>query len=200
MRLRFSRIAVALLLATATTHAADSGLTRQQADSFNQKILLIADGRSIADSSAPKRTALTEGELNSWFAYHGQQLIPKGIAEPKISIVGQGRVAANAVVDLDAVAKRKATGGVLDPWGYVGGRMPVTVTGILHTKDGLGRFELESAEVSGVPVPRMIVQELVAHYSRTEAHPNGVNMEDPFELPAGIRRIEVGQGQAVVVQ
>jgi hypothetical protein len=115
-------------------------------------------------------------------------------------MVGPGKVSGRAIVDLDVVAKKRATGGVLDPWGYIGGKMPVSVTGLLHTKDGVGRFQLESAEVSGVPVPKMVLQELVAYYTRTEDHPSGVNMDDPFELPARIRQIEVGAGEAVVVQ
>ena len=162
--------------------------------------MVIAAGERTTVKSSPRRTALTEAELNSWFAYHAQPLIPEGVADPKISILGDGKVGAEAIVDLDAVAKRKATGGVLDPWGYIGGRVPVTVTGILYTKDGVGRFQLESAEVSGVPVPKTLLHELVAYYSRTENHPNGINVEAPFELPAGISRIEVGQGQAIVVQ
>ena len=165
-----------------------------------RKIIMISSSSQTAAATGARRTPLSESELNSWFAYHGQPLIPQGVAEPRISIIGQGRLAAEAIVDLDAVAKRKATGGVLDPWSYVGGRVPVSVTGILHSKDGIGRFQLESAEVSGVPVPKTLLQEVVAYYSRSENHPNGINMEAPFDLPAGINRIEVGQGQAVVVQ
>jgi hypothetical protein len=78
--------------------------------------------------------------------------------------------------------------------------VPVTFTGILHTKDGQGRFELESADVSGVPVPRTLLQELLSYYSRTTDTPQGVRLDDTFQLPANIKAIEVGQGQAVVVQ
>jgi hypothetical protein len=200
MHVRLTSFVLLALLVTAILQAADAKLSRQQADSFHQKILLIADHGERKVAAGARRTALTESELNSWFAYHAQPLIPRGISEPAISIVGQGRVAGRAIVDLDAVAKKRASGGMLDPWSYVGGKMPVAVTGILHTQDGVGRFELASAEVSGVPVPKVLLQELVAYYSRTEDHPNGINMEAPFELPANIQRIEVGAGQAVVVQ
>jgi hypothetical protein len=201
MEFRLSSTVAIVALCAAGVQGADAKLSRQSADSFQHKIMVIAAGeRATVKTAAPRRTPLTEGELNSWFAYHAQPLIPQGVAEPKISIIGNGKLGAEAIVDLDAVAKRKATGAVLDPWGYIGGRVPVSVTGILHTKDGVGRFQLESAEVSGVPVPKTLLQELVAYYSRTENHPNGINMEAPFELPAGISRIEVAQGQAVVVQ
>ena len=200
MQFRLISFVLFALIATATLRATDAKLSRQQADSFQQKILLIADQAEKNARAGARRTPLSESELNSWFAYHAQPLIPRGISEPVISIVGQGKLSGRAIVDLDTVAKKRATGGMLDPWSYVGGKRPVAVTGILHTKDGIGRFQVERAEVSGVPVPKVLLQELVAYYTRTENHPNGVNVDDPFELPANIRQIEVGQGQAVVVQ
>lgn len=188
-------------VAVVTLQAADVKLSRQQADSFNTKIFQIAaTGGQRAPAAAARRTPISEAELNSWFAFHGQPLVPQGIAEPVISMVGAGKVSGRAIVDLDVVAKKRTTGGVLDPWSYIGGKMPVAVTGLLVTKDGVGRFQLETAEVSGVPVPKVVLQEVVAYYTRTEDHPRGVNMDDPFELPAGIRQIEVGTGEAVVVQ
>jgi hypothetical protein len=196
-----SSIVLLAFLAANALQAADVKLSRQQADSFNTKLFQIAalGGQSAAPAAA-RRTPITEAELNSWFAFHGQPLVPQGIAEPVISMVGPGKVTGRAIVDLDVVAKKRASGGALDPWSYIGGKMPVSVTGLLHTKDGVGRFQLETAEVSGVPVPKMVLQELVAYYTRTEEHPSGVNMDAPFELPARIRQIEVGPGQAVVVQ
>jgi hypothetical protein len=196
-----SSIVLLAFVAANTLQAADVKLSRQQADSFNTKLFQIAalGGQSAAPGGA-RRTPITEAELNSWFAFHGQPLVPQGIAEPAISMVGPGKVTGRAIVDLDVVAKKRATGGALDPWSYIGGKMPVSVTGLLHTKDGVGRFQLETAEVSGVPVPKIVLQELVAYYTRTEEHPTGVNMDAPFELPARIRQIEVAPGQAVVVQ
>ena len=80
------------------------------------------------------------------------------------------------------------------------GRVPITATGVLTTSNGLGRFQLESATVGGVPVPKMMLQEIVSYYSRTPRNPAGINIDDPFPLPARIREIQVERGQAVVVQ
>jgi hypothetical protein len=175
-------------------------VSREYADAFSQKLVRIALESTRADRQGARRTPLSEAELNSWFAYHAQPLIPQGITEPTITIIGNGRIAGRAVVDMDAVAKNKATGGMLDPWSYVGGKMPVFVTGTLHTGDGVGRFEVATAEVSGVPVPKPLLAQLVAYYSRTPEDPDGIDMDAPFELPANISRIELGEGQAVVVQ
>ena len=43
-------------------------------------------------------------------------------------------------------------------------------------------------------VPKTVLQELVSYYSRTPENPDGINMDDPFELPARIREIRVGTG------
>ncbi|MBI4477934.1 MAG: hypothetical protein HY654_12220, partial [Acidobacteria bacterium] len=91
-------------------------------------------------------------------------------------------------------------GGWLDPWSYVGGRVPVAATGTLRTKNGVGTFVLESAEVSGITVPKALLQQLVSYYSRTSENPGGVDLDAPFDLPARIREIEVHRGQAIVIQ
>jgi len=143
---------------------------------------------------------VSENEVNSWFAYRGQELIPKGVTEPKVTIIGNGRVMGVATVDLDAVSKKNASGGTFDLWKLVGGRVPVAVTGVLQTKGGRGQFDLQNATLSGVPVPKALLQELVSYYSRTADHPDGVRLDESFALPARIQQIEVGQGQAVVVQ
>jgi hypothetical protein len=45
-----------------------------------------------------------------------------------------------------------------------------------------------------------MLQEIVSHYSRSSTAPEGVSIEKPFALPAGIREIEVARGQAIIVQ
>jgi hypothetical protein len=201
----FSRIApsavLALLLGVAVLSAA--ALTPQQADAFAKKVAIISQQGSLKTTqrtSAARRTAVSESEVNSWFAYRAQPLLPDGMTDPKITIIGGGKVMGEATLDLEAVGRSRRTGGLLDPWSLLGGRLPVTVTGVLTTQNGEGRFDLQQAAVSGVPIPKSLLQELVSHYSRTEKDPGGINIDEPFALPAGIRQIEVGQGQAVVVQ
>ncbi len=80
------------------------------------------------------------------------------------------------------------------------GRLPITARGTLTTKDGVGRFMLESAEVSGVTIPKTVLQELLSYYSRTKENPDGINMDDPFELPSRIREIRVGKATSTIVQ
>jgi len=175
-------------------------VSQQGAETFSGKVDVIRRHGETGDRAGARRTAVTQDELNSWFTYRAQPLLPAGLSQPTVTIVGQGRLAGQAVVDLDAIAKRRASGGTFDPWSLVAGRVPLNVTGTLHTRDGMGRFEVQSAEISGVPVPTTLLQELVSLYSRSPERPQGFRLDDPFALPANIRQIEIGQGQAVVVQ
>ena len=193
--------AVFLALAVAFVPVFAGDVSRQQADSFVKKVAIINQRAATPPApAASHRTVVSENEVNSWFAYRGQELIPKGVTQPKLTIIGNGRVMGVANVDLDAVSKQNASGGTFDLWKLVGGRVPVSVTGVLQTRGGRGQFELQSATLGGVPVPKGLLQELVSYYSRTADHPDGVRLDAPFALPARIQQIEVGQGQAVVVQ
>jgi hypothetical protein len=178
---------------------ADVPASRRDADALKQKIAAIsAQGEKPA--SQLRRTTVTEGEVNSYIVLEAREQVPTGVVDPYITILGGGRVSGRAVVDLDAVRKEKNPTSLLDPMNYLMGRLPVTATGVLRTADGVGRFELESAAVSRIPVPKLFLQEIVSHYSRTAQNPAGINLDDPFELPARIREIQVERGQAIIVQ
>jgi hypothetical protein len=187
-----------LILTVASLEAA--ALSKQDADLFSRKLAQIVVQGDAAQKPGNRRTPVTETELNSWFTYSAKPLLPAGVSDPRITMIGNGKVTGQAVVDLDAIAKRKASGGTFDIWNLVGGKVPVNVAGTLRTKDGIGSFDLESADVSGLPLPKSFLQEVVSYYSRTADHPQGVKIDDPFALPASIRQIDVGAGQAVIVQ
>ncbi len=192
-----ARITAVVIAAFATLQAADT--SRPMADTFAKKIAII-NQHGEQPGAAARRTTLTESEVNSWFAFRSQPLLPTGLTQPKVTIIGNGRLIGSATIDLEAIGRERGSGGSLDVWSYLGGRLPLSVTGILHTQDGQARFELQSADLSGVPVPRTLLQELLSHYTRTPEKPQGVRLDERFALPAGIKQIEVGQGQAVVVQ
>ena len=200
------RVTAALVLVLATASAsAYFGLTRQEADRFNAKlgrIVAFGNGPSLktaAVTSTTQTTEITDNELNAYFRFHAKDQIPVGIVEPTINAVGTGRLTGRATVDLDAVRTQKQRGW-LDPLGYLTGRLPITATGTLNTQNGIGKFSLESAEISGVTIPKTVLQELLSHYSRSKENPAGINMDDPFELPARIREIRVEPARATIVQ
>jgi hypothetical protein len=197
--------AVALALLASSASAYLGGLSKQDADRFNLKLTRIVEfgnvpaARTAAASKAGQVTEISDNELNAYFRFHAKDQIPVGVVEPTINALGDGRVGGRAIVDLDAVRMQKQRGW-LDPLGYLTGRLPLTATGTLTTQNGIGRFSLESAELSGVSIPKTVLQELLSYYSRSKDNPAGINMDDPFELPARIREIRVGKAQATVVQ
>ena len=201
MSLRLRRFAFFFLLSVLVIPLRAATVSRQSAEEFAAKIALIQRQASSPAREGGRRTRLTEDELNSWFMYRAQPVLPAGVSQPQVTIVGEGRLAGQAIIDLDAVAKRRsAGGGAFDPLSLIGGKVPVTVNGILHTRDGMARFEVQRAEMSGIPVPVTVLQEVLTYYSRSDDRPQGVRLDDVFSLPANIRQIEVGEGQAVVVQ
>ena len=181
--------------------AAQGRLSREDADRFQSKLTrIVAFGNApTAKAAKPQNIPVTDAEVNSYLKYNAGEQIPTGIVDPVLNALGDGRVSGRAVVDLDAVRTQKKRGW-LDPLGYLTGRLPVTASGVLTTKDGKGQFVLQSAEVSGITVPKSVLQELLSYYSKTPENPEGINMDAPFELPSRIREIKVGAGTSTVVQ
>jgi len=171
------------------------------ADQFTRKVATIAmlGASAPAARRGPVRTTVTEPELNAFLHFRAQPFLPVGVLEPAVYAVGGGRLRGVATVDLDAVKNSKPRGW-LDPMRLLRGRLPVTATGVLQTQNGVARFQLESAEVAGVPVPKTLLQELVGYYSRSDTHPDGYSLDEPFELPSRIREIAVEPGRAIIVQ
>ena len=191
--------AVCAIVCLGASADADVRASQRDATSLKQKIAAItAVGEK--PSAQPRRTTVTEGEVNSYIAYEARDQVPTGVVDPYITILGDGRVAGRATVDLDAVRKQKNPTSLLDPMNYLMGRLQVTAAGVLRTTNGVGRFELQATSVGGVPVPKLILQEIVSYYSRTAQNPAGINIDDPFALPARIREIQVARGQAIIVQ
>jgi len=149
---------------------------------------------------APLVTTVTEREVNAYLAHDGKPHLPAGLTEPRIIVLPSLSLSGTAVVDLDAVRAQRQSRGLLDPLNYLTGKVPVSVVGRLEAVNGAARFHLETAKVAGVPVPKMVVQELVSYYSRTEANPHGVGLDDPYPLPSRIRQIEVRRSGALVRQ
>ena len=197
-----------LVIAFGVQLGAQAKLTKQDADRCEGKLDRISSFASSpkargssGNSAAPasQTTQLTDAELNAYLRFNLKEQVPAGVVEPTLSALGDGRVRGTATIDLDAVRKQKQRGW-LDPMAYLTGSLPLTASGLLITKDGVGRFQLESAQISGVSVPKSLLQELLAYYSRTPENPRGISMDDPFELPAHIREIRVERGQATILQ
>lgn len=191
--------AVALVLTGGLMFAAAASVSRAEAEAFQKKLTLIIQ-KAESVNAGSLSTTVTEGEVNSYLRFSAGDQIPVGVTDPSIAIRGEGRLSGRAIVDLDVIRRKRGSGSWFDPTSYLTGRLPVTASGVLRTERGRGTFELETAAVSGIPIPKSFLQELVSYYTRTADTPNGIQIDDPFDLPAGIDRIDVAQGHAVIVQ
>jgi hypothetical protein len=199
---RSFRIVLLLVLAAGGAHlSAQARVSKQDATRFATKLAQIEKNAATPPKkgSAPRSTQITDGEVNAYLKFLAGDQVPVGIVDPTLHAAGKGRVTGRAIVDLDAVRTQKKRAWT-DPMGYLIGKLPITAAGTLTTSNGIGRFLLESAEISGVTVPKSLLQELLSYYSQTPAKPSGINMDEPFELPSAIKEIRVGDGTAVIVQ
>ena len=188
----------ALAIAGSLVSAADV-LTPQLAIAFEKKIVLV---QKIADENSGKAraTAFSQAETNSYLKFKAGDLLPVGLTQPELTMIGEGRVTGRAIVDLDIVRQKQGSGSWFDPTSYLTGKLPVTAAGKIVTWDGKGRFELERAEVSGLPIPKSFLGQMVNYFTRTADNPKGSSLDDVFELPADIRRIDVDANRFTVHQ
>jgi hypothetical protein len=195
------RLLAAAVLCTAVALDAQPPLSKADATRFQTKLTQIETNgtQPRKPKAAVRSTQVSDTEVNAYLKFLAGSQVPVGIVEPTLRALGNGRVTGRAVVDLDAVRTQKKRAWT-DPLGYLMGKLPVTAAGTLTTQDGVGRFALESAEVSGVTVPKSLLQELLSYYSKTKDNPAGINMDEPFQLPAAIQEIRIGQGIATIVQ
>ena len=140
----------------------------------------------------PLSTTFTQAETNSYLKYNAGDLLPTGLTQPEVTLIGQGRVSGKAVVDLDIVRQKSSSGGWFDPTSYLTGKLPVTASGRVITGDGKARFEVERAEVSGMPIPTIVPradgQLLHAHGGQPERLVDRRHLRDAREDPPHRRR------------
>jgi hypothetical protein len=192
-------VCAALVLGLLSSGTTAVQLSREDGDRLERKLDAIAKN-GAAPEVEPKRTPASESEVNSYLVFNLRNQIPRGLANPEITILGNGRLAGRVFVDIDEFNRQRAQQGVIDPLSYLSGRVPVTARGVLSARDGKGRFQLAAAEIHGITLPRQFVQELVSYFSRTPENPRGFNLDAPFELPANIREITINKGEVIAVQ
>ncbi len=188
----------ALTVGVQTASQTDEPLRPDEAEELERKLTQIFDN-TYPDTRGATRVTLYQREINAYFAFQGASELPTGVTEPQVTLGDGGLVSMRATVDLGAVGADKPRG-ALDPLRYLAGMLPVAASGFLRTDDGIGRVEIESVVVGGIPVPVGVLHELVQHFSRNETNPNGFDLAAPFELPYGVSEVYIEQAQAVVVQ
>ena len=146
------------------------------------------------------RTTFTETEINAYMVVSKDIELPVGVRDPRLTIDGGNHLSGRAVVDLDKVRLSQKRG-VFDPMNLLlRGTVEVKAQGVIQASNGTGTFQLESATLGGVPIPKSVLQELVYYYTKTPDHPNGFSLDKPFELGWNIRAVEFTRGSATIIQ
>jgi hypothetical protein len=188
-----------VVLASLSLALAGPAPLRRDSDELKQKIAAI-NARGTSPLRSAFRTTVTEQEVNAYLAFEAAPSLPQGVVDPSVSLLGGNRVTGRAVVDLDRVRQQRNPVSLLDPVRYLRGRLMVKATGVVRAGNGVARFELEEADVAGVPIPKVLLQQIVSYYSRSQRRPSGLSLDDALALPAGIRTLEMETGKAIVVQ
>ena len=190
-----------ILLAAVTLmgSAQSGGLTPQLADAFEKKVVLV-QRQAEQQASKDRPTTFSQAETNSYLKFKAGDLLPTGLTQPELTMIGNGKVSGQAVVDLDVVRQKSSSGGGFDPTSYLTGKLPVSASGRIVTWDGKGKFELDTATINGIPLPKSLLAQMVNFFTRTADNPRGSSIDDTFELPASIQRIDVNAGSWVTHQ
>lgn len=193
-------LALALCASGVAAVSAVQAPSRAEAERMNAKLdAILARSVLVAPEAAPVSTTITDRELNAYFLHYGDEQLPTGVTRLTVALEEGGRLETRSIVDLDAVRTSRSRGW-LDPLAYVGGRLEVVMAGQFSGRSGRGIYRHESASVGGVPVPRTVLQELLAFYTKSPDMPQGLVLDEPFDLPAAIREVQVRRGTAIVVQ
>lgn len=188
------------VLALVAPVVAGQGPAAADAARMGKKVQAILErGLAPAPAAKPLTTSFSEQELNAYLKVNASEELPAGVKHAQITLLDAGKVDTRALVDMDALRTAEKRGW-LDPLAYVTGMLEVRTVGTFKGANGKGVFTFESATVDGVPVPRALMQELVAFYTRTPETPAGILLDQPFDLPSRIREVRLRRGAATVIQ
>jgi hypothetical protein len=192
-------LTVVLILCLNALNGQAGSLSRQEGDRLQQKIDVILKNGALSPVPA-KKTAVSEAELNSYLNLNLREKAPPALSNPEVNLLGNGGLAGRVYVDNDEFNRQRGTRGLMDPFSYLSSEVPVKARGLLRAGEGRGQFQLSSAEIYGIPLPKPVLQELVTFFSRSPERPRGFDLDSPFDLPAKIRELKVTQGEALIVQ
>jgi hypothetical protein len=189
--------AIAILVAPL---GAQKDPARADADRMSVKVqALLARAEAAPAPAKPLTTTFTEAEINAYLRLDPSAGLPVGLRHPTLTFQDAGKVEMKALVDLDLIRTAEKRGW-LDPLAYVSGMMEVRTNGVFRGANGKGTYVYESATIGGVPIPKSVLAELVAFYTRSPETPKGIPLDAPFELPHRIKNVELRRGVAMVIQ
>ncbi len=173
-----------------------SSVSEQAAARMQKKMEQIQanSGKPVGQRGRP--VTFSEDEINSYFALRMSDRIPKGVSGIRLDI-HPGKSSGQLTVDFDeykAAAKRPMNP-MLDL--FLRGRRAVSASGTVESLGyGKARYRLESASLDEFTVKGVLLEYLIRWFV-IPRYPRAA-MDEPFDLPANIQRIEIQEGKIVV--
>jgi len=188
---RFTRSANPATASGAVSEAA-AGRMQQKLDA----IVAHAAGPPKAKAQS-LTTTLSEEELNSYFQYRMGVKIPRGVSQIRFQLHA-GRVTGDAMVDFDEVkaSSNRPIHPLLDA--LLAGKRPVSGTGSFTSSNGSGVLHLEQVAIGNLSLSGALLDLLVRRFVLPR-YPKAA-IDRPFQLPAGIDRLMIEEGRAIIYQ
>jgi hypothetical protein len=179
-------------LRTLVTFSLLLGATAGNASKVNEVIVQIKEGPS---SQEPVRFEVAEADLNAWVSVVVQSQPRLGVSDTTIWLVAQDRVRARALVDMDQVELEGFSVQLFRT--VLQGTQELVLEGTLSCRDGRGRYATESAQFNGVTVPAWLVDQIIAYLGRRHG---GVDVTESFDLPYGIRAVQIEPRRLIILR
>ncbi|HSR67814.1 MAG TPA: hypothetical protein VLU25_07720 [Acidobacteriota bacterium] len=137
---------------------------------------------------------IQEDELNAYLKALIEVQQPEGLDSARVRLDGSRRFTTWLEVDLDQLDLEKSGAGWLS---YIlTGKRTMQVEGRLETSQGRGSYTVIEAWMGSVPIPASLVNSAIKQVGEKQDPP--FDPTKSFDLPYGLRDIEVMKGQAVL--
>lgn len=176
--------------AAASKSGSEGAVSAEAAESAAGKLQQILD----VSRGAGALVRFTEAEVNSYLFYELASRYPRGVSKINVRFT-PGHLQGTCEVDFEKLrAARRSPGGMMDYLFF--GVHTLAVEGGFSAVGGTGQFDLQTVELDGVPLPRMLVDFLIDTYLRPR-FPT-LALDSPFRMPYSIDRVQVGRASIEV--
>jgi len=190
-------VAQAANLGDSVRPKAPPGLSWEDAKQIEETVARLERRLKAGKPASREPIAVSERQINSYVTLTLAPKIPPAISGLNLHFES-GRLAANGMLDLDAVRSKLPTNGPSSLLSFLSGIVPVALKGRLQGANGQGRVEVEEATVAGISLPPALLSQIVAQATRSAKQPQGFDLLAPFPLPWTARSVRLEAGHAVV--
>lgn len=181
-----------------STTAAAPVFSPTEADALARKLDVLARRAEAGKPPREKRVTVSESELNSYLNVTLGPKIPKGVSDVSFRFE-QDRLSARALVDLAEFQDKVPKGSLGGLLSFLSGKVPLAARGRLTaTDEGFGSLAIEEVNLSTIPVPVSLIEQLVVSATKSSTSPQGFDIHSPFRLPYALKRVRIEPGRALL--